>query len=81
MFTTAVCLIPRQLTTFKGAAKAIKLFAKHIKVFELKVLICDVQELCTVSVFVRADRGADEAAAEDCDTHRSWDTWQDQCSH
>lgn len=30
-----MCVIPRQLTTFKGAAKAIKLFAKHIKVMAM----------------------------------------------
>lgn len=30
-----MCVIPRQMTTFKGAAKAIKLFAKHIKVMAM----------------------------------------------
>lgn len=32
-----VCVIHRQLTSFKGEAKALKLFAKHIKVVEMTV--------------------------------------------
>lgn len=34
-----VFVIPRQLTTFKGEAKAVKLFAKHIKVLEMSVIV------------------------------------------
>ena len=36
------CVPPRQLTAFKGEAKALKLFAKHIKVEELTVH-CDAE--------------------------------------
>ena len=39
-----MCVIPRQLTTFKGAAKAIKLFAKHIKVMAM----ADITSVWTV---------------------------------
>lgn len=36
IYMSAICFVLfRQLTTFKGAAKAIKLFAKHIKVLEV----------------------------------------------
>lgn len=34
------CFFPRQLTAFKGEAKAIKLFAKHIKVSEMAFKMC-----------------------------------------
>ncbi|XP_078118371.1 protein CMSS1 isoform X3 [Sander vitreus] len=59
----------KQLTAFKGEAKALKLFAKHIKVVEMTVQ-CDA-----------CDRGAGEAAAKGRHPHRSGDTWQDQRSY
>lgn len=46
------CVVPRQLTTFKGEAKAIKLFAKHIKVTEMAVHY----DACGLCIMISFDR-------------------------
>ena len=49
IYASAVCSVfPRQLTTFKGDAKAIKLFAKHIKVQEMTAYY-HARGLCTMT--------------------------------
>ncbi len=46
------CVISRQLTTFRGEAKAVKLFAKHIKVLEMTVTHYDARGLYTMTSFI-----------------------------